>query len=1340
MEVDYELEEAIRRSIADLEKINLEQQAKAVSVDDHPSDHHLDSLIGRFRPTSEDDESDGFYSDQEEPLFADSVRMGSSLSVSSRPSDPVFDVRDDVRPEDFDELIVSPYDELKPNDGFSYVSIERVRCTTPFPSGRDGSRREPPLNRFHSFGMLDDSCETVRLLAGPSFRRFFFNNFSDETRTFIYRNRFGQKKVTLGARQRLQILTEQFSFIETGKPELVQTNLNSPRSFSFVRECPFTYTNEYLHGRFYYTDPFGCQVLVNGLGSPVPSRSYSGNFSSYFNSLPRNLTEIGRTTHFGRAIVFSMLMMVAFALCGPGEIERCGTCLLPSLSACTGSFQCDSGVCLLGICSVGQASCPSRPTCGSRFCSDSSNTCCTSQPNCPGDHVCVKDPGSPAGICKKNLGSSCSDDSDCASQQCPPGGGVCSGTNLGTSTRYCCDTNGFASLCPSSTPTTTVSLSSTPTPSISGPVSFTPTPSHSSHATPLQTVIPTPEMTQSSSPRPVTTPEPSGSCSHCVIQTRNVPFDVDNVSSSSRLQPGFPFSLFVKGAEAATPCRNGKFLINLAEKQKPGSSITSNCTEAGCPYTFDRDTRYGVFEPNFETFDLCPDPVNRGVSLVRSGREVLARDEVVTVDLEDSMFTLTFSSGDAPRVVAIQLSGETYTTTCYASVCFIVVSPELLYHSSRSTVTVIENGEVVADKVIQIVGQRQCYVKDCWTCNLSNWSCVPKIIKALLVIIIILSCVVILYLFFKVGILTFACLALAGRGLFVCLSGFIRIGNNKVRDMSEWFEAAQVRRAARVATVALLFMGVSCCDNSTVIATSLESCSFSGSEEVCALSFDSVVSLRGPGSTACLVFKKDEAVFAQLELSLTTNQITCDLVDPYFTSDFDIYSKSIFHCQGGFGSNCTSDCSSTSLRTGSSYFDVSRDLLNFPGRTTCNRQCSGIGCGCVLPTLGCVYTTYSIVPHSSLMRVSRPVNCQFSPVVSYKLVDSNSKTTSGSFSYEGGYVFDENLQLQIITSLEKELPSDLPSHICEGTRSGFCEASYLNSPRASTIGDIQSLNQTGLNNGQFIASSEIYIGLNHQNTYNKVVTKSPGYNTDFKALPSFQSGLVWSLDSSGPGFASKLFSYDDRPSPILVSVQSQNNLTVSRTVTKVCPEFEYLNSTGCHDCSAGYSACFTFKSSCFEGTSLFQSQNIAPQLIKLTKVSRPVCLQGFTKNKSGKDNFKIGDSEGSYSYELEEGLQLGQETILFTGEKVPAHVSFRKGSWKWWEYLIASVLMLLSLLFILGILFLIGPAILSGLGALISYFRIRRSKEKVLPRQKETEEVILKERPVYRNLSRRTGF
>lgn len=1310
MDFESEIEEAIRRSLADMA---LTQQASSSSSnqDDHPSNPVLDAFIRGQR--RERRHADGWFTasseEEEEQVFPDSVFFDDPHEEIPDDGNNIFDVTDPVNPLSFREVLVSPGKELSIIDSFSTVNVEKVRCTMTYPRRAGTPSKNPGLNRFHSFGMLDDGCDTIRLLQGPSYRKFIFNNFSDEQRTFLYRNRFGHKKITLLPRQRFQAITGQFSFVELNKPELVQYNLVDSNTLTFVKECPFTYTDEHLGGRFYYLDSFGCQTLVNGRGSPVPSRRHGSTFSSYFEGLPSGLHELGRTTHFARAIILSALMMVAFASCGFGEIERCGTCYLPAMSPCSSYLECNSRECVSGFCAEGEHFCTTRPLCGPRYCDDSINTCCTSQPNCPGDHICVKKSGSLSGICKKSEGMSCSDDSDCASQNCPPGGGVCIGESIGTSTDYCCDPNGYAIVCPTPSP----SPSGNPPPAPTIQTSSTPTPS----------------------PGPLATASP--------VLPR-IPFDVDNVSSSARLGPGFPFSLFIRGAEALTPCRNGKYLLNLAEMQKPGNTFSSNCSSEGCPYTFDRSPRFGYFEPNFETYDLCPDPEPKGVNLVRAGRDVLVRDEVVTVDLEDSMFTLTFSSGDAPRVVALQLSGQTYTTTCYSSVCFVVVAPELLYHSGKSTVSVFQDGVIIANKVLEIVGQRQCYVKDCWTCNLSNWSCVPKILKALLVILIVLASVIMLYLFFKIGILTFACLALSAKGVFVCLGGFIKIGNNKVKDMSDWFEQAQARRVARVATMALIMVGVSCCDNSTVINSSLQSCYFSGSEEVCSLSFDSIVSLRGPGSSSCLVFSKDDNVFGQLELSMTTNQISCDLVDPYFTSDFDIYSRSIFHCQGGFGSNCTSDCSLTDLRTSSSYFDYGKDHLAFPGKTTCNRQCTGIGCGCVLPTLGCVYTTYSILPQSSVMRVTRPVNCQFSPVISYRLVDSNSKVTTGSFSYEGGYVFDDSVQLQIITSLDRELPSDLPSHVCEGTKSGFCEASFINSPRASTIGDIQSMNQTGLNTGQFIASSDIYIGLNHQNTYNKVVTKQPGYNTDFKALPSFQSGLVWSLDSAGPSFSTKLFSYDDRPSPILVSVQSQNNLTVSRTVTKVCPEFEFLNSTGCHSCSSGYQACFRVKSSCFEGSSLFESQNISPQLVKLTKVYTVKCFQGFSDKSSGKDEFSFDKEAGSYKFELEEGIQLGQETILYSGEKVPAHVSFRKGSWKWWEYLIASVLFLLSALFLLGLLLVIGPGLISLVSNVSTYVRLRKTVKSDKKSDPELP-VVADEKNMpwlgrQQRLSRRTGF
>uniref|UniRef100_A0A7I4XV80 Phlebovirus_G2 domain-containing protein n=1 Tax=Haemonchus contortus TaxID=6289 RepID=A0A7I4XV80_HAECO len=89
-----------------------------------------------------------------------------------------------------------------------------------------------------------------------------------------------------------------------------------------------------------------------------------------------------------------------------------------------------------------------------------------------------------------------------------------------------------------------------------------------------------------------------------------------------------------------------------------------------------------------------------------------------------------------------------------------------------------------------------------------------------------------------------------------------------------------------------------------------------------------------------------------MELQLQHVFITCNPVVLFYTRDVNIVTESVKRCH--LAGSCSS-CSSQKCAHISSRSEL-HDTYEFPGIARCTTSCGGIGCGCLLPTLGCLFS------------------------------------------------------------------------------------------------------------------------------------------------------------------------------------------------------------------------------------------------------------------------------------------------------------------------------------------------------------------------------------------------
>lgn len=854
---------------------------------------------------------------------------------------------------------------------------------------------------------------------------------------------------------------------------------------------------------------------------------------------------------------------------------------------------------------------------------------------------------------------------------------------------------------PTSQPSASVTASTQPTQSISmtalpsSSSSLTSTPSHSQSQTlSMSAVWPTSSASRS--------PLASAALLSSMIDghfNHNQERGETLVTSSGPRLGGIFIGIFAAAVEAAT-CVGSRLARTSAELQLSGTSTNSTAGN----YTYDSSVRYGIEEPTqvgvYCEDTYAPPPLLEVIEHgSRSLKQLVVSTSPVFIYLDNNVITLRFLDAQ-PREVEVNAMGMYWNAATETATYYLALPNEVFYKTTSIVVRTRVNGLPESESAFTVEGRMPCVVEDCWICNLSQWDCIPKILKAVLVVFILLCCVVLLWVLFQCGATIMAICSLgANCGLFTTRAVWNSL-SRQGKAMADWAKKNGARDVQRAVVIAAMLSGVLACDDSfTISASSLQKVVYPDHSEY-SLTMNTELTMRGPGSTSCIIFSDGESLVAQLVIRQSSSLMVCDLVNPYYTSAFSVYALSSFRCNGA--GPCPDDCDSITPRDAYGEFN-STNWISYPGETRCTRRCQGFACGCILPASGCVYTTYSVLPEKPTARVSEVSVCNRQPSFLYELTDSEGQTiATGEIETVSELGEDGDVVIEILTQSYPNLPQDFPTHLVQTkAESTLLSSSRRGSPQQGMVGDIQSDSNAQLNSGDFIYDPRIIQRYDEKNKHDKVVSSRPGIDSlrGQIVLPAVIGRSVWSTNTDPDHWATKIQSFDPSAEKTTLAVKTKGNYTVSTVKNVVCPVITFVSMEGCHDCESGAKATFTVRSKCLQGSVLVTGEGVVSRMVTLATSETTESVVFRTDKEDYDEKWSFGDVTVRVEGELQMGFELEQQTLLYNGtDRDSASKTFRLGEWKWWEYTVFSIVLGVALVSVIAVLVLcVYPSVKTAL-------------------------------------------
>lgn len=623
-----------------------------------------------------------------------------------------------------------------------------------------------------------------------------------------------------------------------------------------------------------------------------------------------------------------------------------------------------------------------------------------------------------------------------------------------------------------------------------------------------------------------------------------------HTSSATLLRPAILSLLYSLGNSAY--CVGTRLAKTIGEIQTNGDQFNSTSGD----YTYNSTILVGLEDPTLKAaycedkYQLLPDiPISEHHS--RSLKSLELSSSPVFVYRDGSALTLRFVD-EQVRAVEINIGGEFWNLVTNNTLLYVSLPVSTFWYTVTVVVRTRINGQLESENAFTVKGERPCIIEDCYFCNLLNWSCTPPLFRWLAILSIILIAVVILWVLAQFSATIFAVAKLGTNCGLYCCRAMWNVTKRKGSTIEEWVRTNAARDVGRAVVIASLALGVAACDSSVIVSSEHHTTTVHQGYNTTTLVMDSIVTFRGFGSVVCLLYQNQGVPVAQLEIKSTSNSIECDLVNPYYTSAFEVYSLSSFRCNGA--GPCPDDCDVESPRDAYGEFN-STNWIEYPGETRCTRRCSGLSCGCLLPATGCVYTTYSLLPKNPAARVSEVSVCTRNPSFYYTLKDGQGQlVSSGEIDTISEIGENDDFSYEILSQTPIDTPIDFPTHLVQlhGT-SSLVSASRRGRPEYGKVGDIQADTKDLLASGNFTYDPRIIVRYDEKNKHDKVASNPPGIYTlnDAKGLPAVIGRSVWSTNTDPGTWATKIVSYDSGDSPMLVAVRSKSEFTVTLSLIHI---------------------------------------------------------------------------------------------------------------------------------------------------------------------------------------------
>lgn len=772
-------------------------------------------------------------------------------------------------------------------------------------------------------------------------------------------------------------------------------------------------------------------------------------------------------------------------------------------------------------------------------------------------------------------------------------------------------------------------------------------------------------------------------------------------SSGANQLTGILLSTLIALTNAAT-CIGTRLARTSAEIQVAGTLVNSTTGN----YTYEPVKKFGIEEPT-QTGAYCVDPYVPPPALEvvehssRSLKELVVSTSPVFIYLDNNVITLRFLDAQ-PREVEVNAMGLYWNAATESATYYLALPNEIFYKTTSIVVRTRLNGLPESESAFTVEGRMPCIVEDCWICNLSQWDCVPKILKAVLVVFVVLCCVVLLWVMFQCGATIMAICSLgANCGLFTTRAVWNSL-SRQGKAMADWARVNGARDVQRSMVLIAIISGVIACDDSfTLSASAMQKTVYPDHSEY-SLTINTEISMKGPGTTSCIIFSDGDVLVAQLVIRQSSSLLVCDLVSPYYTSAFSVYALSSFRCNGA--GPCPGDCDDVTPRDAYGEFN-STNWIDYPGETRCTRRCQGIACGCILPASGCVYTTYSILPEKPTARVSEISSCNRQPSFLYELSDSEGLLiATGEVETLSEIGEDGEIVVEILSQSQPDLPQDFPSHLVQTkSESTLITSSRKGYPQEGKVGDIQADSNAQLNSGDFIYDPRIIQRFDEKNKHDKVVSSKPGIDSlrGEVVLPAVIGRSVWSTNSDPDHWASKIQSYDPSAENTIIGVRTKGNYTVTTVKNVVCPVVTLKSVEGCRECTSGARALFTVRSKCLQGSVLVKGQGVVERMVTMMTSETEEYVVFRTDKEDYSETWTFGDLKVKVEGQLQMGFELEQQTLLYNGtDKDSASKTFRLGEWRWWEYSLFSIVLAIAIAGVVAIILLVVyPSLKAALAA-----------------------------------------
>ncbi|CAJ0593115.1 unnamed protein product [Cylicocyclus nassatus] len=155
-----------------------------------------------------------------------------------------------------------------------------------------------------------------------------------------------------------------------------------------------------------------------------------------------------------------------------------------------------------------------------------------------------------------------------------------------------------------------------------------------------------------------------------------------------------------------------------------------------------------------------------------------------------------------------------------------------------------------------------------------------------------------------------------------------------------------------VAIAICLITGVTSCQYTHTLTSRNTICTRINNALNCRYTIENRITLSEHRPQACFRIQHDNKTIGSMEIQLQHVLLQCNPVVLFYTRDAEIVTESAKRCH--FSGSCSSNtCAHTSQR---SYIPELHNTYEFPGYSRCTSSCGSIGCGCLLPLPGCLFS------------------------------------------------------------------------------------------------------------------------------------------------------------------------------------------------------------------------------------------------------------------------------------------------------------------------------------------------------------------------------------------------